>query len=92
MRLLQYILLEDMYQAKILKLICSVRVFAIKISKKTVFSKRITESFPSFTIFFLSDTCSSNCLLQPPSPLGPNFKRDFGSHLSLNKSSLVQGK
>jgi len=33
----------------------------------------------------------STSMLAPPSPL-QDFKRDFGSHLSLNKSSLVQGK
>ena len=35
------------------------------------------------SIFYL---CSS----QAPSAIGPNFNRDFGSHLSLNKSSLVK--
>jgi len=33
---------------------------------------------------------TSSSTLTAPSAIGPNFNRDFGSHLSLNKSSLVK--
>jgi len=72
------------YYAKDLDIFPDAAVEAIKVEMATPDSEITLKAKNTLDL--------SSSMLAPPSPLGPNFKRDFGSHLSLNKSSLVQGK